>query len=77
MATATAACVPVNAAWAAAGAAAWAAAWDAAWDAPLVAAGEAAWAAAWDAARDALQPTVAQLQLSAADLLDRMLAVTE
>jgi hypothetical protein len=65
------------AAWAAAGAAARDAAGDAAWDAPLVAAGEAAWAAAWDAARDALQPTVAQLQLSAADLLDRMLAVTE
>ena len=32
--------------------------------------------AAWDAAVDALQPTVATLQLSALDLVDRMLAET-
>jgi hypothetical protein len=65
--------------------AAWAAAWDAAWAAACDAARAAARAAAWAAARaaaraaawDALKPTVAQLQLSAADLLDRMLAVTE
>jgi hypothetical protein len=79
-----------RAAWAASAAAraAWAAwdtawaAWDTAWDA--------AWAAAWaaaatDAARDAaraaadeaLAPTVAMLQESAFDLLDRMIAVTK
>jgi hypothetical protein len=46
---------------------------DAAWDA--------AWAAAWDAARAAggaaLAPTVTELSVSAHDLVDRMLAVTE
>jgi hypothetical protein len=42
---------------------------DAAWDAARAAAG--------DAARAALAPTVAQLQISAADLLTRMIAVTE
>jgi hypothetical protein len=41
----------------------------AAWDAARDAAGDAAWAAAWDA----LSPTVAMLQDSAFDLLDRML----
>ena len=58
-------------------AAAWAAAWDAArdaaWAAAWDAAGDAAWAAAWAAARDALAPTVATLQASALDLLDRMI----
>ena len=57
-------------------AAARAAAVDAAWAAAV----DAAWDAAWDAARaaavDALQPTVATLQLSALDLVDRMLAET-
>ncbi len=77
---------------AAAGAAAGDAAWDAAWaaaraaagaaagDATRAAAGDAAWdaaaAAAGDAARAALQPTVATLQRSALDLVDRMLAET-
>ena len=73
-----------DAAWAAAVNAARAAAWDAAWDAARVTAGDAAWAAAvnaaraamGDAARAALQPTVATLQLSALDLVDRMLAET-
>ena len=67
------------AAWDAARAAAWAAAggaaWDAARDAAGAAAGAAARAAAWDAARDALAPTVAKLQASALDLVERMLAV--
>ena len=63
------------AAWAAARDAAWAAARDAAWDAAWAAARDAARDAAWAAARDALQPTVEQLQVSAADLLDRMIAV--
>ena len=71
-----------DAAWAAARDAAWDAAWAAAWDAAgdaagaaaRAAAGDAAWAAAWAAAGDALAPTVAQLQASAADLLDRMVA---
>jgi hypothetical protein len=56
-------------AWAAAGAAAWAAA------------GEAAWAAAGAAAKDAagtrLRAVVDELQTSAVDLIDRMIAVTE
>jgi hypothetical protein len=73
------------AAWAAAGDAAWAAAWDAAWaaarnaaqDAAWDAAGDAARNAAQDAARDALAPTVTELRVSAHDLVDRMLAVTE
>jgi hypothetical protein len=52
----------------AAGAAAGAAAWDAAWDA--------AWAAAaWDAAWAALKPTVTDLQVSAVELLERLIAV--
>ena len=65
----------------AAGDAARAAAWDAAWDAARAAAGDAAGDAAWDAARaaagdaagDSLAPTVAALQASALDLLDRMI----
>ncbi len=48
-----------------------AAAWAAAW----AAAGAAAEAAARDAARDALAPTVATLQASALELVDRMLAM--
>ncbi len=71
-ARAAAVAAAVDAAWDAAGAAARAAAVDAAW--------AAAWAAAVAAARaaavDALQPTVATLQLSALDLVDRMLAET-
>jgi hypothetical protein len=71
------------AAWAAAWDAAWDAARDAAWDAARAAARDAARDAAWDAARDAaraaartaLAPTVLALQASAADLLERMLAV--
>ena len=51
------------AAWAAAGAAAWAAAW------------AAARTAAWAAARAALQPTVAELQSAAQDLVRAMCAV--
>jgi hypothetical protein len=70
-----------DAAWDAARAAAWDAAGDAAGDAAWAAAGaaarDAARDAAWDAARaaawDALSPTVAMLQDSAFDLLDRML----
>jgi len=54
-------------AWDAVRAAAWAAARDAAWDA--------AWAAAReDAAGDALKPTIEWLQLSACELVDRMIA---
>jgi hypothetical protein len=80
-----------DAAWDAARAAARAAAWAAAWDAARAAAWDAAWdaaraaarAAAWDAARDAawdaawakLQPTVEWCQVSALDLVERMLAV--
>jgi hypothetical protein len=63
------------AAWDAAGDAAWAAAWAAAWDAVRAA----AWAAAWDAVRAAagaaLRPTVEWFQVSALDLVDRMIAV--
>ena len=51
----------------AAGTAAWAAAGTAAW----AAAGAAAWAAAWDGA--ALNPTVAEMQISAFGLLEKML----
>ena len=62
-------------------AAAWAAAWDAAraaaWAAARAAAEAAAWAAAGDAAWNALAPTVAELQTSVRDLVDRMLAVTD
>jgi immunity protein 5 of polymorphic toxin system len=60
---------------AAARAAAGAAAWAAAGAAARAAAGAAAGAAAWAAAGDALQPTLAQLQTSALDLIDQMLAV--
>ena len=56
-----------------------AAARDAAGDAARDAAGDAAWAAAWDAAgaaaREKLAPTVASLQASACELLDRLCAV--
>ena len=69
------------AAWAAAGAAARDAAWAAARDAAWAAAGDAAWAAAgdaaWAAAGDALLPTVAALQVSACDLADRMILLTD
>ena len=66
----------------AARAAARAAAWDAAWDAARAAAWAAAWDAAravawdtaWDAAKTKLQPTVVELQKSAFELLDRMIA---
>ena len=78
MASAEAAGPVVRAAGAAARAAARAAAGDASGDA----AWDAAWAAAWDAARDAaraaawdaLRPTVETLQVSALDLLERMIA---
>ena len=70
-----------DAAGAAAGAAAWAAARAAAGAAAWDAAGAAAWAAArdaaWAAAGAALRPTVERLQLSALELVDRMLAVKE
>jgi len=73
-----------DAAWDAAGAAAWVDAWDAAryaawvdaWDAARYAAWDAAWDAAGAAAGDALAPTVATLQASVLDLVDRMFAVT-
>jgi len=61
------------AAWDAAWAAAGAAAWDAAWDAAGAAARAAARAAAWDV----LKPTVEALQVSAVDLVERMIAVPE
>ena len=60
-----------DAAWGAAGDAAW----DAAGDAARAAAGAAAWAAAGDAARAALAPTVQTLQLSASNLVRRMVAI--
>jgi len=66
-----------DAAWAAARAAAWAAAGDAAWaaagDAARAAAGDAAWVAAWDA----FKPTTKWLQVSALDLVNRMIACSE
>ena len=68
----------LNTAGAAAGAAAWAAAWDAAGSAAGSAAGDAAFAAgaaagaAKGAAWEALLPTVAELQVSAQDLVRRM-----
>src|SRR5262245_35911141 len=70
------------AAWAAAWDASWAAAWDASWAAARAAAWDASWgaarAAAWDAARAAawaaLEPAVTELQDSAFELLDRMVA---
>jgi hypothetical protein len=75
IAGATAADKSVTAARAAAGAAAW----DAAGDAARAAAGAAAWAAAWAAAgaaaRVALKPTVEWLQISAIDLVHRMIEV--
>ena len=61
----------------AAGAAAGAAAWDAAWAAARDAAGDAARAAAGDAARAALAPTVTQLQRDGADLIRRLVTITE
>jgi hypothetical protein len=66
-----------DAAGAAAGAAAWDAAGAAAWDAARAAAGAAAWDAAWAAAGAKLAPTVAELQLSALALVERMIAVKE
>ena len=54
---------------AAAGAAARAAAGAAAWDA--------AWAAAWDAAWEKISPSIARLQASAVNLVDRMIRLTE
>jgi len=64
---------------AAAGAAAWAVARAA--DSAATAARAAAWAVAGDAARaaakDVLRPTVEQIQVSALELVDRMIAVTE
>ena len=65
-----------DAAWAAAVNAAVNAARAAIGDAARAAARDAAWAAIGDAARAALQPTVATLQRSALDLVDRMLAET-
>jgi hypothetical protein len=64
-------------AWAAVGDAVGDAARNAAWDAAGSAAGDAARNAARNAARDALAPTVTELRVSAHDLVDRMLAVTE
>jgi hypothetical protein len=65
--------------WDAAGAAAWDAAGAAAWDAVGAAVGTAAWdavgAAVGTAAWDALKPTVAELQVSALALIDRMIDV--
>jgi hypothetical protein len=77
-----------DASWVAAGAAAGDAAGDAAWsaagDAAWSAAGNAAWVAAWfavgaDAGADAkkkLAPTVAELQVSALGLIEKMMGVT-
>jgi len=77
-----------TAAWTAAGDAAWDAARDAAWDVVRHAAWTVAWDAAWTAARDeawtpgaaagtaaraALRPTIEQLQVSALELVDRMI----
>jgi hypothetical protein len=67
----------VDAAWDAAVDAAWAAAGYAVVDAAVDAAGYAAWAAVVDAAREAFGPTVAWLQHSALELIDRMLAIEE
>ncbi len=74
-----------DAAWDAAWAAGRAAAWDAAWDAARAAAWDAARAAAWDAGRDAardaawdgLSKTKKELQVSAADLLSRMIELKD
>jgi hypothetical protein len=65
------------AAWAAARDAAWAAAWAAARDAAWAAAGGAARDAAWAAAGGALAPTVSSLQISAVDLVERMIDVKD
>jgi hypothetical protein len=59
---------------AAAGDAAWDAAWAAAWDAAWAAARAAAGDAAWDAAGAALRPVVVELQRSALELVERMIA---
>jgi len=74
---------PAAAAWDAARDAAWDvarhAAWTVAWDAAWTAARDEAWApgaAAGTAARAALRPTIEQLQVSALELVDRMIAVT-
>ena len=69
-----------SAAWSAAESAARSAAWSAARSAAWAAARSAAWAAAesaaWAAAESALQSTVSELQASALDLAERMIAVT-
>ena len=62
-----------DAAGAAAGDAAGDAAWDAAWAAARAAAGDAARAAAWDA----LKKTKTELQASAVQLVERMIALTD
>jgi hypothetical protein len=56
-----------SAAWSAAESAAESAAWSAAWST--------AWSAAWSAADEALRATVVELQDSAEDLVERMIAV--
>jgi hypothetical protein len=78
-----------SAAWSAARSAAWSAAesaarsaarsaaWSAAWSAARSAAESAAWSAAESAAESALEQTRKELQASAVDLLNRMIAVTE
>ena len=87
MPTLNAVCTDADAAWVAAWVAAKAAAKDAAWvagwaedaaeAAAEAAAGAAAWVAAKDAAAagDALKPTMEALQMSALDLVHRMIAV--
>jgi len=73
------------AAWAAAeaepGDASWVASmvasWVASWAEPEAVARDAAWAAAGVASRYALRPTIEQLQVSAMELVERMIAVTE
>ena len=60
-------------AWAAAGAAARAAAGDAAWAAARAAARDAARDAAWAAAKKKFAPIVKKLQLSALELVNRMI----
>jgi hypothetical protein len=66
-----------SAAWSAAWSAARSAAWSAARSAARSAAWSAARSAAWSAAWSALAPTVEQLQASALDLVDRILALGE
>jgi hypothetical protein len=68
------------AAWVAAGAtrdAVWAAVWVAVWDAAWASARAAVGDAVWASTGAALAPTVTELRVSAHDLVDRMLAVTE